>query len=429
MFTRMTRRHLHLALAAAVTAVWACDDPDEGDGSGSATSNGESGDQESDSSDPSSDSSEPTGEGGIPVEQVLESLADNVFAPTHVEVSQAADALRDAVAAHADATASGGDTGASFDAMRSAYVEAMTAWQRAELLQLGPAAGSSGVEGGFLRDEVYSWPSVNTCRVDQEIVAGEYGNADFIETRLVNVYGFDALEYLLFGDSPDNTCPPQLPINGEGQWAALGESELATRRTAYAVTVAQGIADVADTLEATWAEGGTWHGYLSDPASGPLGSTQVALDEVLRAMFYIDKTLKDVKVARPAGIKDCTADVCLDEIESPWSGLSKEQAVANLEGFQRLFWAAASPDEGVGFDDLLISVGEGALAEEMDADASAAIEALQAVDGTFVEALGADGAALDAAHDAIVELTDDLKGDFPTVLMLNIPSEAAGDAD
>lgn len=444
MFIDMSRRHLHLVLAATAVVVWACDDSGSGgDGGSPAGSTGAGVEDTSDSSEPTSDPSddtttddpsdgtddpEPTGATGVTAEDVLESLADNVFAPTHVEFSDAADALVAATQAYSDAVA-GGDGSAEFADLETAYAAAMMAWQRVELLQLGPAAGSSGVAGEFLRDEVYSWPAVNTCRIDQELVLGEYDAGNFTQTRLVNVYGFDAMEYLLFRDSSENTCPPQLPINGEGEWAAIGAEELVARKAVYAVTLAVSIAAVADTLEETWAEGGSWHGYLTDPSSGPLESTQIAMDEVLRAMFYIDKTLKDTKIAVPAGLKDCSADVCLDEVESLYAGLSKEQAIANLEGFERLFWAGASADDGVGFDDLLSSVGEGGLGADMLGDAQAAKDTLAAVEGTFVQALAADGAALDASHAAVVALTDDLKGDFPTVLMLNIPSEAAGDAD
>ena len=421
-----------MLLVTAALVAWACDDDAGSSGDAGSSTGGAPEDDSGESGGPSDGSSgtpDPTSGQGVTAEDVLESLADNVFAPTHAEFSVLADALADAAGAHATAVADGGDVDASFATLQTAYTDAMLGWQRVEMLQLGPGADSAGVEGGFLRDEVYSWPSVNTCRVDQEVVVAEYGNADFIDTRLVNAYGFDALEYLLFGDSFENTCAPQVAINADGAWDALGEAEISVRRAAYAASITTAIAGVADTLEATWAEGGEWHGYLTDPGSGPLGGTQTAMDEVLRAMLYVDKDLKDTKLARPAGIKDCTTDVCLDDLESLWAGLSKEQAIANLEGFQRLFWAGPDAEGGVGFDDLLAAVGEGALGEEMLADTDAAIAALEAVDGTFVEALTADGAALDASHAAVVELTDDLKGDFPTVLMLNIPTEAAGDAD
>ncbi|MGH1343071.1 MAG: imelysin family protein [Nannocystales bacterium] len=425
----MTRRSLHLTLAATAMVVWACADPGGETTAGSSTGAADASETEGGTPASESGSQGSTDGAGVTAEDVLISLADNVFAPTHAAFSEAADALSSAAATHAQAVADGGDVATSREAVEVAFGDLAVALQHVELLQLGPAAGSSGIEGEFLRDELYSWPAVNTCRIDQELVVGEYGAADFTDTRLVNVYGFDALEYLLFSGSPDNTCPPQLPINGSGEWDALGEAEVEVRRAAYAAGVASAMATVADDLESTWAEGGAWHGYLSDPSSGPLESTSAAMDEVLRAMFYIDKSLKDIKLARPAGIKDCSADVCLDEVESLWAGLSKEQAVANLAAFRQLMWAGPSADEGVGFDDLLSAVGEGALGEEMLADTTAAIDALEAVEGTFVDALTADAAALDASHAAVVELTDDLKGDFPIVLMLNVPSEAAGDAD
>ena len=61
--------------------------------------------------------------------------------------------------------------------------------------------------------------------------------------------------------------------------------------------------------------------------------------------------------------------------------------------------------------------------------AGAVIETVGAVEGSFADALAADPSSLDASHEAVRKITDALKGDFATVLMLTIPSEAAGDAD
>ncbi len=433
---KLSRRGLHLTIAAVTLIAWACDD----DGGGMDESGGSSTDDGSGTNpgtDPSGGSSNPSGSGdpssdssseGVGPLDVLRSLANNALAPTFAEFSDAAQGLQSATAAYSEAVASGGDAEPAFADVRTAFDTAMQAWQVAEVMQLGLATGSSGIGGEFLRDEIYSWPSVNTCRVDQELVVGEYAAADFTSTRLVNAYGLDAIEYLLFVDGSDNTCPPQLPIN-MGEWAALGDQEVATRRAAYAAAIAADVSAVASRLATTWAEGGEWNGYLQDPSSGPLESVQNAMDEVLRAMFYVDTVLKDAKIARPAGIKDCTSDTCLDSLESLHANFSKEQAIANLEGFRRLYHAGLDADAGVGFDDWLEALGEGGLGQEMLADTQGAISALEAVEGTFVEALIADDSALDASHAAIVELTNDLKGDFPTILMLNIPSEAAGDAD
>ena len=198
MFNPMTRRSLHLTLAATVMVVWACDDPG-GDAPAGSSGGATSGDADGESGSAGSSAG-----ADVTAQDVLVSLADNVFAPTHAAFSDAADVLSTAAATHAAAVADGGDTAASRDAVEAAYGDAARALQHVELLQLGPAAGSAGVQGEFLRDELYSWPAVNTCRIDQELVAGEYGAPDFTDTRLVNVYGFDALEYLLFNDSAEN---------------------------------------------------------------------------------------------------------------------------------------------------------------------------------------------------------------------------------
>ncbi len=397
-----SRRSVHWAIAAATVAAWACD---QGSDSGGAAVDEDA---------------------ALPV---LQSLADDALAPTYAEFQVAADALAAAADAHVQAVDGGGDTDASQAALVQALTDALIAWQRAEVMQLGPAAGSEGVGGSFLRDEVYSWPTVNPCRIDQLIVDEGYAAADFFDAQLVNAYGFDALEYLVFHDGADNACAPQLDINAEGSWDALGEDALRSRRAAYAAAVAGGIASHARTLADAWAEGGAWHAALSDPASGEYGDVQTAVDEVLRAMIYLDKVLKDAKVARPAGIRDCSADTCLDGIELTYANLSTQAAIANLEGFSRLYHGGSDADASTGFDDMLRDAGEGALADEMSADIQAAIAAFEAVSGSFTDALTADPAALDAAHAAVVEVTDDLKGDFPTVLRLNIPGEAAGDAD
>ena len=80
----------------------------------------------------------------------------------------------------------------------------MAVWQQLELLQVGPAGLMGTVAGGdSLRDAIYSWPTVNTCRVDQESARRGFLN---LGAALVNVRGLDALEHLLFTTSADHTC-------------------------------------------------------------------------------------------------------------------------------------------------------------------------------------------------------------------------------
>ena len=105
------RRKLHFALAGSALVVWACAEvpvdgtADEGTGDGGSMPD-PSGGSSSSPTDPGAETGDTgegpggpdTGEASVTAEQVLESLADNVFAPTHAEFSVAADALASAAA-------------------------------------------------------------------------------------------------------------------------------------------------------------------------------------------------------------------------------------------------------------------------------------------------------------------------------------------
>ena len=129
----------------------------------------------------------------------------------------------------------------------------MVAWQAAEVLQLGPAAPVGALEPAVgamgLRDEIYSWPTVNQCRVDQSR-RGQVRDDTFFEQELNNVYGLDASEYLLFAAGTDNACPPQASINSQGLWDQLTEADLTQSRVAYSLALASNVLSRADELHA-----------------------------------------------------------------------------------------------------------------------------------------------------------------------------------
>ena len=251
------RRGLHLILIGGMLTAWAC--MDEGPGGV---------------------------EGGEPIDaalakDMLRSVVDNAIAPSYADFASLAEALESASADWADAVGTEAEVEAHA-AAAEAWRAAIGAWQRAELMQLGRAANSSAVAGENLRDEIYSWPTVNSCLVDAELVAGEFGNDDFVSTHLVNVYGLDTLEYLLFHPGEGNACPPQHPINADGDWEALGAEAVSERRARYAAAIASALSNTADELEADWA--GSYADWLAEPDAGdsPYQDVPTALDELMK---------------------------------------------------------------------------------------------------------------------------------------------------
>jgi predicted lipoprotein len=364
------------------------------------------------------------GDGGLRAE-VLASLGQNVIVPRQQAFASLATSLETALATAAT------DPNAR-EAAQEAWRLAIAVWQELEMMQVGPAGSSLTVMGGQdLRARIYSWPILNLCQVDQQTVQEGYDDPDALEGTVGAPLGLWAIEYLLFTEDPDNNCSPLNTINQDGIWEAIADM-IPQRRLAYAAALSTLVRRRADELVAVWApSGGNFIEELVSPTrSGAVyGTAQEGLNAVSDTMFYLDKETKDMKVGEPIGITGCDAERCPEAIESLWAGHSKENIVANLEGFQVLFLGAAPGADGLGYDDLLVDMGAADVSEDMAAAIEDAITATEAIPGTLREAIDANPDAVLAAHAAIRAITDILKSDFLSVLDLEAPDRAAGDND
>lgn len=353
----------------------------------------------------------------------LEGIVAGAIVPSHAAFVVAAEGLLAAAEAH---LAAGGDDAASLDALRAAWHAAMDAWQVVEPMQVGPAAPSlRDAKGQDLRDQIYSWPTTNPCRIDQELVDEGYAAAGFFDLTRVNVYGLDTLEHLLYRREAANACPPQVRINSEGSWAALDAAALNTRRAAYARAVAAQLVTSAQALDAAWrAEGAGFGAQLASGAA--YGGVQASLDAVFAGLFYLDKQIKDAKLGVPLSIAlGCPTDTCPDKVESFLAGRGRDNLLANLRGVRLVFTGG----EGQGFDDLLVAEGAAELSTRMLDHIDAALAAVEAIPGDLAAAVRDEHPSVPAAHAAIRVVTDDLKSDFVTTLNLALPAEGAADND
>ena len=372
------------------------------------------------------------GNSGLPPEvaalvaTLLGNVGPEVVLPALEDYQAAAIPLDQALNDWASAAQTGGDAVAARQSAQDAYRDAAVSWQAVEMLQLGPAGSSLTVTAGQdLRDEVYSWPTINPCRVDQETVEAAWDTADFFTGNLVNSYGLDALEHVLFAEDV-NACPGQVDINADGTWDALGTDGVALNRAEFAVALSAGVNEnVAELVNAWSVSGGDFGADLakSGEGSSSFASMEDGLNAVYDALFYLELVTKDQKLAKPLGLVDCTAATCPLDVEGLASGASVPMIRANLEGFRTLFTGA----EVEGLDDLLVALGHGDLAVEIVEAVDAAIVATDAIDGPLFDAV--DSVEAMDLHDAVKVVIDLVKGDLATVLTLQIPNEAAGDAD
>ncbi|MDB4934982.1 MAG: hypothetical protein JWP87_1954 [Labilithrix sp.] len=334
-----------------------------------------------------------------------------------------------------DASAKRADTEgtpAARDAARESWKKAMDVWQRAELFQFGPAATTGTPGGRDLRDPIYAWPLVNRCVIEQQIVDKTYEKPE-LASALVNTRGLSAAEYLLFYDGADNACTPAATINATGTWAALGGPEIAKRKLAYARALTADTVQRAQELLNAWDPAqGNFVATISTAGPGQVfTSQQMAFNAVSNAFFYVDDFVKNMKLGKPSGFNPgCAAPPCVGDVESPWAHRSKEHLKNNLAGFDKLLRGCGADGQGLGWDDLLVAVGDEPLAKKLSdalAVTRAALDALK--QPTLEDDLVKDPAGVKALYDSLRTIVVLLKTEFISVLDLELPKRVEGDND
>lgn len=296
------------------------------------------------------------------------------------------------------------------------WFNAMVQWQELEVMQVASLGSSlTAVGGEDVRDNIYSWPLNNPCRIDQVTATQDYTSSDFIDKALVSMRGLDAIEYLLFAPL-DTDCPSQVPPLSDGTWQALTESDIQSRRLEYALTLAQAIQEDLAEEETLWSKGFPLELYESDVK---------ALNAVFNGMLYAEEMIKERKLHHPLGLKDeCSVD-CHFEVEGLYAGVSTEFLVANLKGLAAI---VEGTDSG-GFRQVLIGVGEEGIADEFEQTIEVLISQLEEIDEPLVDLIESNPERLDDLQEDLSSLTSLLKWDIATVLEMEIPQTSAGDND
>ncbi len=304
---------------------------------------------------------------------------------------------------------------------RENWKSAMVAWQRVEMMQFGPTGSSTNPGGQDFRDQLYSWPLVSRCAIDDALVAKSYENG--VGGLLVNRRGLAALEYLLFYAGDDASC-------STAGWNALTADEHAARKQAYAAAVAADIKTRADALVTAWNGGFVETLRTAGSGNATYPSLGGAMNQVSDALFALEDPVKEEKVGEPLGHTVCTAPPCLELLESQYANHNTANIRANLVGFRMLLQGCGPDFSGGGLDDLLVASGASSLSERLIAGLNGAEAALAAIEEPDLrDALVADRPSVLAFYQALKVVTDLLKSELMMVLDLRLPAALEGDND
>jgi len=311
-------------------------------------------------------------------------------------------------------------------AAQEAWKQAMATWQQAEVWQVGPAARSGQPGGQDLRDRIYLLHKVNRCQLEQYVASAPPIDSVFPQSR-----GLGALEYLLFYTGSDNACQPQVLINAQGTWAALGAAGVVAAKASFARAVADDIAANANALLSAWKpEGGDFLAQFTLRAASPYASQQEALNALNAALFYVDEQVKHMKLQSALEPDTCATLAENGCVESPYALTTLSNIENNLIGFEKAYAGCGEAGVGFGFEDLLRSIGAVDLADRMTLALAAARQAVAGVAAPDLNtALAQERSRVEAIYTAVKALVDLFESEFITVLDLDPPMSQETDND
>lgn len=364
---------------------------------------------------------------------LLENIIDNIMTPVFEQFSTITATQIPAIAEYCQMekdAALGNATSEQItvarDNAKQAWRNAINIWQQAEVMKVGPLADNNGL----LRDKIYSWPVVNSCSVDFEVVnfrAGVVNGQPYnIANRTPSRRGLAAIEYLLFNEQLNHSCTTSTQPDN---WDNQTDEYRKIARCEFAIEAAQDVNNSAQELMIAWSGSDGFANTLK--AAGTEGnqfSTELeAINRISDGLFYIDTFTKDGKLATPLGLlaNNCGAQVCPEIVESVYSHNSIVNIENNLLAFQKLL----TGDVGIGFTHYLIDVGAQDTANTISTDVQLAIDGVQNYQNTLAETLVNNEEQVIQTHADVKAVTDKLKVDFITSLSLELPVTSAGDND
>lgn len=296
-----------------------------------------------------------------------------------------------------------------------------------------------------LHKDIYSWPVVSECGIDQQVIRGEIVD---VATSLQNRKSLSALEYLLFEKSLISKCTPFVEPQAK-EWSEKSVIDKKRDRCAYAVKVATDLHEKIKMLSRRWDK--NIENATVDLIDGSkYEDINKAVNSYTDALFAFEK-FRDEDLAIPMGIhEDCKSPTgkCIELIEHPWSEINFEAMEIKIKAFQEALYGSSDPKTfAFGLDDYLKFKGHGDVVESFQNSINESLVVLDQLKSSGVsltslvqtvdalackEAIKSNTLSSDSLcrfYQHIRKCTTTLKIDVLTLLSLSAPSGHAGDND
>ena len=324
---------------------------------------------------------------------VIENYVDDVVIATYYDLRQKATTLREAVESIDIDNGAQADVQAAADAWTAARIP----WEQSEAWLFGP------VDFKGHDPALDSWP-VNRTDLDAVLASSDVLTEEYVSALPPEEKGFHTTEYLLFR---------------EGETRNL--SDFSQREIEYLIATAKDIESTAVELHEDWAEGAEPYGDVMKNA-GEDGNTAFpsllsGIEEIINGMSIILDEVANGKIADPYDEQD------VELVESQFSFNSRADFAHDIVGVLNAYKGCRVVGlddrtcEATGLDDL-VEQSDSALAERVENEINAAIDAILTISQPFRDAItDADQAdEIEAAQEAINDVFNTLNGPVLTLV-------------
>ena len=311
-------------------------------------------------------------------QEVINDVVKNVIIPTYTELNGKTKALETALTALEKSPSN-----ATLTAARQAWKAARSPWEQSEGFLYGPVKLPEDLD-----EAMDTWP-VDVQKMNT-VLTGTAPITPAVIAQNPETRGFHLIEFLIWGE------------NGQATAASL-----TARQKLYLKAAAQDMKNNTNAVLQGWTSGKYAENFAKASAgTGKYKSTAAAVSEIASGLWHI---ANEVAAEKIANCFNEAGEPLFDKEESRFSNNSKKDFADNIRSIQNIYLGKYNGVQGKGLSDL-VKEKDAALDAKLKAKIQEAINNLEAIPGTFTEAIvktNAQGrAAVTKAQNTIGELRD-----------------------
>lgn len=268
---------------------------------------------------------------------------------------------------------------------RQAWRDARQPWECSEGFLFGP------VDQEGLDPSMDSWP-VNVNDLKAVLNSSHDLTVEFLQQQEGTLKGFHTIEYLLWGEDGKKNI-----------------TDFTSREFEYLEACAGALAQDAARLYELWRlEGGNYIANVINAGNGSkvYVSQKAALEEIVNALAVITDEVANGKINEPFSQKDLTLE------ESRFSANSKNDFANNMRSIQNIYLAQynGKSDSDNSLSSLVKSLNP-SLDTRLKEHIQKAIDDIEAIPGTFSEAVFSHRTEVQKAQQSVRDLQDLIEGE------------------